>query len=76
MTSSPPTPRIIFCSHGKASIRAPAPRKQAIPRDMSQNIIIKTVAITRLSFWVIALLITNKFCIPIGATYANPKDSP
>ena len=38
ITSRPPSPSMIFLSHGNASMSAPAPKKHVTPREMSQNI--------------------------------------
>ena len=63
-----PMPRITFCSHGTACISAPAPKKHATPREISQKMTMRAVKYTRLRLWVRAELMTNRFCRPMGAT--------
>ena len=63
-----PAARMTFWSQGTACISAPAPRKQETPREMSQKMTISAVRYTRLRLWVRALLMTNRFCRPMGAT--------
>ena len=68
MTIRLPTAKITFCSHGSACIRAPTPKKQARPRVMSKKMTMRAVRNTRLRFWVSAVLMTKRFCNPMGAT--------
>ena len=76
ITSTPPRPSTMLLSQGRASINAPAPKKQAKASETSQNTTTSAVAIARPSLWLNALLMTNSFCIPIGARYARPNVSP
>lgn len=76
MTMRLPMPRMTFCSQGRACISAPAPRKHDTPRDTSHRMTIRAVRYTRLRRWVRALLMTNRFCSPMGATYARPMVRP
>ena len=46
------------------------------PRDTSHKITMRAVIYTRLRFWVRAELMTNRFCRPMGATYARPMVRP
>ena len=66
----------MFLSHGRASISAPAPKKHASASETSQNTTTSAVAMARPSLWLKALLMTNRFCIPMGARYARPNVSP
>ena len=43
MTMRLPSPRMTFCNHGKACIRAPAPKKQETPSETSHRITISAV---------------------------------
>ena len=68
MTMRLPSARITFWIQGTACISAPAPKKQLTPREISQQMTISAVRYTRPRFWVRALLMTNRFCSPMGAT--------
>ena len=67
-TMQPPTIRIRRCSQSKRSTSAPMPKKQASARLMSKAITIRAVSRARRRGWVRAELMTNRFCIPMGAT--------
>ena len=47
ITSRPPSPSMIFLSHGNASMSAPAPKKHVTPSEMSQNTTTRDVASAR-----------------------------
>ena len=69
-------PSTMLLSQGAASISAPAPKKHAKASETSQNTTTSAVAMARPSLWLRALLMTNRFCIPMGARYARPNVRP
>lgn len=63
-------------SHMNLSMIAPIPKKHAEARDISKKITMNDTARTLGIRTETAELITNTFCIPIGAAYANPAKNP
>lgn len=68
MTTRLPAAKTILRSHGSASISAPMPKKHARLSEISSAITISAMGISRRFGCVSAALMTNKFCIPMGAT--------
>ena len=71
-----PTSRIASCSQRKRSISAPTPKKHASISVTSKKVTMSAVRYARPRFCVSAELMTNRFCSPMGATYARPMVSP
>ena len=68
MTTAPPASRMSIFSQVNRSIRAPTPKKQASARLMSKKMTMRAVRMALCRGRVRAVLMTNRFCIPIGAT--------
>ena len=67
-TTSPPINNIAICTAAYFCIISPMPKKHAMARVMSKKMTISAVKSARQRGCVSALLITNRFCMPIGAT--------
>ena len=76
MTTKPPIARMASFSHAWSCMSLPMPKKQDSDNDTSKNSTISAVSSARRRGLVSAESMTNRFCIPIGATYANPNVSP
>lgn len=67
-TTSPPSSNMPSCTGGYFCITRPMPKKHASASVTSKKITISAVTSARRRVCVSALLITNRFCMPIGAT--------
>ena len=68
ITTSPPSSNMPSYTGGYFCIISPMPKKHAMARVMSKKMTISAVKSARQRGCVSALLITNRFCMPIGAT--------
>ena len=76
ITTAPPTANTASCSHSYRCMSAPMPKKH--DRDSATSNMVTMIAVnTALRLVLVsAELMTNRFCMPIGATYASPIVSP
>lgn len=76
ITNNPPTNIIINLNNSWALIIAPIPKNAASVKAVSANQTMTVTGQARFNGWLIALLKTNRFCIPIDETSAKLSNKP